>query len=66
MKLKNGKQKYYIDTVLLNKTIAINLGIKKENIIDSNICTVCNSEVCHSYRSEKELSGRSSLIMSIK
>ena len=50
--------KYYIDTAKINKQILLNVGLKKENIIDSNICTVCNSDICHSYRAEKELSGR--------
>lgn len=52
------KEKYYIDTTMINKQILLNIGLKEGNIIDSNICTVCNSEICHSYRSEKEKSGR--------
>ena len=46
--------KYYIDTVYLNKKIFDYIGIPKKNIIDSNICTVCNSNLIHSYRAEKE------------
>ena len=53
-----NKDKYYIDTTRINKQILLNFGLRKENIIDSNICTVCNSDICHSYRAEKELSGR--------
>ena len=29
-----------------------------QNIIDSKICTVCHSNICNSYRAEKEASGR--------
>lgn len=52
--IKDGKQKYYIDTVLANKIMLKELGIDDKNIIDSNICTVCNSKYVHSYRVEKE------------
>ena len=45
---KEGK--YYIDTVYLNNILLENLGIRKENIIDSGICSVCNSELIGSYR----------------
>lgn len=48
------ERKYYIDTICLNKRILESVGLPKENIIDSNICTVCNSNLIHSYRAEKE------------
>lgn len=44
--------KYYIDTVHLNNILLENKGILKENIIDSLICSVCNSEIVSSYRVE--------------
>lgn len=52
------KQKYNIDTTLINKIILQEAGLLPENIIDSGICTVCNSDYFHSYRSEREKSGR--------
>lgn len=52
------KQKYNIDTVLINKIILEEAGLKKENIIDSGICTVCNVDDFHSYRVDKDNSGR--------
>lgn len=58
--------KYYIDTATINKQILLNIGLKEENIIDSNICTVCNSDICHSFRAEKELSGRAVTIIYLK
>jgi len=60
------KDKYYIDTAKINKQILLNIGLKEENIIDSNICTVCNSDICHSYRVEKESSGRAVTIIYLK
>lgn len=47
-----GNQKYNIDTVLINKIILLEEGIKEENIFDSNICSVCCSEKVHSRRVE--------------
>lgn len=49
-KIKN--QKWNIDTVLINKIILEKAGLKSENIIDSGICSVCNSDKIHSYRAE--------------
>ncbi|MBR1884341.1 MAG: peptidoglycan editing factor PgeF [Clostridia bacterium] len=63
---ENDVQKYNIDATLLNKTIMKNLGIKEENIIDINICTVCENDKFHSYRKEKENSGRFTCIMYLK
>ena len=37
--------------------------LKEENIIDSGICTVCNSDILHSYRTEKQNAGRNAAIM---
>ena len=51
-------QKYNVDTTLINKIILKEVGLKDKNIIDSNICTVCNSDLFHSYRIDKEKSGR--------
>ncbi len=61
-----AKHKYYIDTVLINKCLLKQIGLRKENIIDSNICTVCNSNLFHSYRVDKENSGRNMAIIEIK
>ena len=47
-------EKWNIDTVLINKLLLKELGLKDENIIDSNICSVCNHDLIHSYRVEKE------------
>lgn len=62
-KVISGKQKYYIDSVTANIKMLKECGLKEENIIDSGICTVCNSELFHSYRAEKENAGRNVAIM---
>lgn len=59
-------EKWYIDTVKINKIILENAGLKKENIIDSGICSVCNSDLIHSYRVEKESFGLSTAIIELK
>jgi len=50
--IKDGKQKYYIDTVLINKILLKEEGVLFENIIDSDICSICNSDKIHSRRAE--------------
>lgn len=45
---ENGE--FYIDLLYVIHKDLLNLGLKKENIVLSNICTVCNSDICFSYR----------------
>ena len=62
----SGKQKYYIDTVFINKQLLIEAGLRKENILDCGICNKCNSNDFHSYRADKDKSGRNGAIIMIK
>ena len=48
--IKDGKQKYYIDTILINRILLQEEGILEENIVDSGICSVCHSDKIHSRR----------------
>ena len=57
---------YFIDTVEINKNLLKEEGIPKENIVDSKICTVCNSNIIHSYRKEGEKSGRNTALICLK
>lgn len=59
----NGIQKYYIDTVLINKILLLNLGMKDKNIIDSNLCSVCNNDKIESVRIDKEKARRATAII---
>lgn len=47
------ENKFYIDTVGMNNQLLEHKGIKRENIYDSGVCSVCNSDLVHSYRVEK-------------
>lgn len=62
---KDGKDKWKIDTVLINKILLQEAGLIEENIIDSGICSVCNSDKVHSYRIEGKGFGRSSAIIEL-
>lgn len=64
--IKDGKQKYFIDTVKINKRMLIEAGLKEENIIDSGICTVCEASLMHSYRKEGTQSGRNTAIIMLR
>ena len=49
-----NREKWYIDTVEINKLILKREGLREENIIDSKLCSVCNHDLIHSFRVEKE------------
>lgn len=63
---KETNEKWNIDTVLINQIILEKAGMKKENIIDSGICSVCNSDIIHSYRAEKEGYGLNTALIVLK
>ena len=63
--IEDEKQKYEIDTVLINRILLENEGVLPENIIESNLCTVCHSEYFHSYRVDAELSGRNTAVIGL-
>jgi polyphenol oxidase len=58
--------KYYIDTTLINKLILKQVGILEKNIVDSGICTVCNSKYIHSFRNDRENAGRNIALIGLK
>lgn len=62
---KIPNQKWNIDTVYINKKMLEKNGLKPENIIDSKLCSMCNSNLIHSYRAEKEGYGLSTAIIEI-
>lgn len=63
--MRDKRQKYNIDTVLINIEALLQMGLRSSNIIDCGLCTVCNSDKFHSYRVNKEASGRNTGIISI-
>lgn len=48
----DGRQKYNIDNILINRLLLKEVGVLDENIIDSGICSVCNKEKIHSRRAD--------------
>ncbi len=60
------KESYYIDTVEINKNLLKEEGILEENIVDSKICTVCDSNIIHSFRKEGKKSGRNTSLICLK
>lgn len=57
---------YFIDTVEINKELLKEEGILEDNIIDSKICTCCNSSIIHSYRKEGKQAGRNTALICLK
>lgn len=63
---KQGKPKWNIDTVAINRVVLENAGIPKENIVESNICTVCHKQEFHSYRADGKANGLNTAIIGLK
>ncbi len=66
MEKQKDKEKWNIDTVLINKILLEQQGLRTENIIDSGICSVCNSDLIHSYRVERQGYGLATALIQIK
>ena len=66
IKYNKKNDRYFIDTVEINKNLLKEEGILEENIIDSKICTVCDSNIIHSYRKEGTNAGRNTSLISLK
>lgn len=61
-----GISKYNIDTILLNKTLLLDLNVPNDNMYFANICTCCNKDYIHSYRARtKEQFGLGVTIISL-
>lgn len=58
------EDRWSIDTVKINQVILEQAGLKQENIIDCGICSVCNSDLIHSFRVEKQGYGLATAIIS--
>lgn len=63
---QKDKEKWNIDTVLINQILLEKEGLQTENIIDSGICSVCNSNLIHSYRVEKQDYGLNTALIELK
>lgn len=63
--IKDGKTKYMIDTVSINKILLAECGLKESNIIDCGLCSVCNKDKIHSARAEGENFKRATAIITL-
>ena len=61
----DGKQKYYIDLVQITKKLLLESKVLEKNIIDSEICSVCEQEEVHSARAEGENFKRGTAIIKL-
>ena len=62
-RIVDGDQKYNIDTVAINRILLLELGIKEKNIIDCNLCSVCNGDKIESVRVDGDNAGRGTAII---
>lgn len=60
------KQKYHIDLWRINMLILTDNGILNNNIISSNLCTVCNNDIFFSHRGQKGKRGIMLGVMMLK
>ncbi len=60
-----GNTKYLLDLWTANKISLIEAGVPIENIIVSNICTKCNSDLFFSYRADDGKTGRMAAILQL-
>ena len=66
IKYNKETKSYFIDTVEINKNLLQEEGIPEENIIDSNVCTYCNSNIIHSHRKAGKEAGRNTGLICLK
>ena len=62
----NRYEKWYVDTVYINKMLLKGMGILEDNIEDSGICSVCNSNLIHSYRVEGKDYGLATALIGLR
>lgn len=61
---KNGR--YFLDITGANRDQLLGLGVNKNNITDSGICTCCKNGEFFSFRKEKESAGRMMSVIMLK
>jgi len=66
IEVKIPNEKWNIDTVLINKIMLEKVGVQPENIIDSKICSVCNKDLVHSFRVQKQGYGVETALIGLK
>jgi polyphenol oxidase len=56
--VRHGDRKPHLDLKMHTKNELLEVGVLEANIEISKFCTICNSELFHSYRRDSEKSGR--------
>lgn len=64
--LKVENQRLYLDVTSVNKDFLLDFGVPEENIEISNLCTYEEKELLHSFRRDKDKSGRMMGIIALK
>ena len=59
-------EKYHIDLWRANELILLSAGVRRENIVTTNLCTRCNPEVFWSHRRHGEKRGNLAAFLSIR
>ena len=65
-RIVDGRQKYFMDTTAVNRDLLAELGIPKENIFLSGVCTMCGHKEYHSYRGDHHVTGRNGSMICLK
>lgn len=63
IKYNKETNSYFINTVEINRNLLLQQGILEENIVDSKICSFCNSDIIHSYRKDGIEAGRNTALI---
>ncbi|AGB40790.1 uncharacterized protein, YfiH family [Halobacteroides halobius DSM 5150] len=61
----NAKE-WWLDLSLANRVQLEELGVNPKNIIDSDLCTACNSDLFYSYRRDNGETGRMASLIKLK
>ena len=65
-RIVDGRQKYFMDTTAVNRDLLTEMGIPKENIFLSGVCTMCGHKEYHSYRGDHHVTGRNGSMICLK
>ena len=65
-RIVSGRQKYFMDTTAVNRDLLAEMGIPKEKIFLSGVCTMCGRKEYHSYRGDHHVTGRNGSMICLK
>ena len=65
-RIADGRQKYLLDTVAVNRDALLEAGLKKEHIMESGIGTFCSHDEYYSYRADGRTDGRNGSVICLR